>query len=53
MWKIADKMPNGKVVDAPTAKELTVSFQKVVINLYERNENALQQSRSKLQTYLS
>ncbi len=31
---IADKMPNGKVVDAPTAKELTVSLQKVVINLY-------------------
>ena len=23
---IADKMPNGKVVDAPTAKELTISL---------------------------
>ncbi len=27
-------MPNGKVEDAPTAKELTVSLIKVVINLY-------------------
>ena len=27
-------MPNGKVVKALTAKELTESFKKIVINLY-------------------
>ena len=32
--QIAKKMPNGDVVNAPTAKELTGSFIKVVINLY-------------------
>jgi hypothetical protein len=34
--EIADKMPNGRVENAPTAKELTGSLIKVVINLYNK-----------------
>ena len=33
-------MPNGKVVKALTAKELTESFKKIVINLYGEKWNA-------------
>ena len=31
MERMADQMPNGKVVDAPTPEKLTESFKKVVI----------------------
>ena len=34
--KIANQMPNGKVSKAPTVKELTESFKRIVLGDYEK-----------------